>query len=80
MAASPSKTVEVDAELLERARRVADERGLAVPQLVRQALEHELGPADGEQPPVTCIGMFESGRGNLSELASRDTYEPPPFR
>jgi hypothetical protein len=24
--------------------------------------------------------MFESGRGNLSELASRDAYEPPPFR
>jgi hypothetical protein len=80
MAASPSKTVEVDAELLERARRVADERGVAVPQLVRQALEHELGPADGEQPPVTCIGMFESGRGDLSELASRDVYESPPFR
>ena len=80
MAASPSKTVEVDAELLERARRVAAERGVAVPQLVRQALEHELGPADGEQPPVTCIGMFESGRGDLSELASRDVYEPPPFR
>ncbi|HEX4669604.1 MAG TPA: hypothetical protein VH275_06480 [Solirubrobacterales bacterium] len=80
MAASPSKTVEVDAELLERARRVADERGVAVPQLVRQALEHELGPADGEQPAVTCIGMFESGRGDLSELASRDAYEPPPFR
>ncbi len=80
MAASPSKTVEIDAELLERARRVADQRGVAVPQLVREALEHELGPADGEQPPVTCIGMFESGRGDLSELASRDVYEPPPFR
>lgn len=80
VAASPSKTVEVDAELLERARRVADQRGVAVPQLVRQALEHEIGPADGEQPPVTCIGMFESGRGDLSELASRDVYEPPPFR
>jgi hypothetical protein len=24
--------------------------------------------------------MFESGRGDLSELASRDAYEPPPFR
>ena len=47
---------------------------------VREALEHELGPADGEQPPVTCIGMFESGRSDLSELASRDVYEPPPFR
>ena len=80
MAASPTRTIEVDADLLERARRVADQRGVAVPQLVQEALEHELGPADGEQPPVTCIGMFESGRSDLSELASRDVYEPPPFR
>jgi len=80
MAATPANTVEVDPELLERARKVAGERGVAVPQLVNEALEHELGPGDGEQPPVTCIGMFESGRGDLSELASRDVYEPPPFR
>ena len=53
----------------------------AVPQLVNEALKHELGPEqEGEQPPVTCIGMFESGRGDLSKLASEDVYEPPPFR
>lgn len=92
MAASPTKTVEVDAELLERARRVADERGVAVPQLVREALEHELaestpepnGPRqakdEGEQPPLTCIGAFSSGRGDLSRLASEDVFEPEPFR
>jgi hypothetical protein len=80
MAATPANTVEVDPKLLERARKAADERGVAVPQLVNEALEHELGPVDGEQPPVTCIGMFESGRGDLSELASSDVYEPPPFR
>jgi hypothetical protein len=81
MATTPKKSVEVEAELLERARRVARERGVAVPQLVHDALEHELGPEqEGEQPPVTCIGMFESGRGDLSKLASEDVYEPPPFR
>lgn len=87
MAASPKKTVEIEAELLERAQRVARERGVAVPQLVSEALEHELGPEtprpaedEGEQPPVTCIGMFASGRGDLSKLASEDVYEPPPFR
>lgn len=92
MAASPTKTVEVDAELLERARRVADERGVAVPQLVRDALEHELAEAapnseqrrplddEGEQPPLTCIGAFRSGRGDLSKLASEDVFEPEPFR
>jgi hypothetical protein len=92
MAASPTRTVELDADLLERARRVADERGVAVPQLVREALEHELGEAapeprrvqssadEGEQPPLTCIGMFRSGRGDLSKLASEDVFEPEPFR
>jgi post-segregation antitoxin (ccd killing protein) len=92
MAARPTKTVEVDAELLERARRVADERGIAVPQLVQDALEHELAKAapnygqpwqgedEGEQPPLTCIGAFSSGRGDLSELASEDVFEPEPSR
>lgn len=90
MAASPTRTVELDADLLERARRVADERGVAVPQLVREALEHELGDAalkpesgvkdEGEQPLLTCIGAFRSGRGDLSKLASEDVFEPEPFR
>jgi hypothetical protein len=47
MAASLTTSVEVDTGLLERARRVAHERGVAVPQLVREALEHEMG-AKGE--------------------------------
>lgn len=90
MAASPTRTVELDAELLERARRVADERGVAVPQLVQEALEHELGGEEpqpgsrvkdeGEQPPLTCIGAFRSGRSDLSKLASEDVFESEPFR
>jgi hypothetical protein len=92
MTTSPTKSVEVDAELLERARQAADERGVAVPQLVRDTLEHELaelvpssGQArqtedEGEQPPLTCIGAFSSGRGDLSKLASEDVFEPEPFR
>lgn len=87
-----TKPIEVDAELLERAQRVAEERGVAVPQLVQKALEHELGEAaakpergrqsneEGEQPPLTCIGAFSSGRGDLSKLASEDFFEPQPFR
>jgi hypothetical protein len=79
MAAAPTTRVEIETELLERARKVARERGVAVPQLVREALEHEMG-SEGEQPPVTCIGMFDSGRGDLSARASRDEFEPRPFR
>jgi len=60
-----------------------------VPQLVREALEHELAELtaksrltedEGEQPPLTCIGAFSSGRGDLSKLASEDVFEPEPFR
>jgi hypothetical protein len=79
MAASSTKTVEVDADLLERARRVAGERGIALRQLVQEALEHELD-GDEPQPPFPLIGAFSSGRGDLSKLASEDVFEPEPFR
>jgi hypothetical protein len=87
MAATKKASVEIEGDLLERARRVARERGVEVPQLVHEALEHEIGHAalrstrdDGEQPPLTCIGAFHSGRGDLSKLASEDVFEPEPFR
>ena len=80
VAGSPTTNIEVDSALLERARRVARERGVAVPQLVSEALEHELGAEESEQPPLTCIGAFSSGRGDLSEMASRDVFEPEPSR
>ena len=91
MAATQKTSVEIEADLLERARQAARERGVAVPQLLREALEHELGGApsgetpsstrdEGEQPPLTCIGAFSSGRGDLSKLASEDVFEPRPSR
>jgi hypothetical protein len=87
MAATEKASVEIEGDLLERARQVARARGVEVPQLVHDALEHEIGPAgprpagdDGEQPDLTCIGAFRSGRGDLSKLASEDVFEPEPFR
>jgi hypothetical protein len=78
MAAARKMSVEIEAELVERARRVAAERGMAVPQLVREALVHEMGVE--EQPPFSLIGAFRSGRDDLSARASRDEFEPEPFR
>lgn len=73
----------IDGDLLERARRAARERGVEVPHLVHDALEHEIGQApprptrdEGEQPALTCIGAFSSGRGDLSKVASEDVFEP----
>jgi hypothetical protein len=92
MAGSLTRAVEIGAGLFERVRLVADERGVAVRHLVEEALENQLetstpdsqlparGGGDGEQPPVTCIGAFSSGRGDLSKLASEDVFEPEPFR
>jgi hypothetical protein len=74
--------IQAEPELVERAKRRARERGVSVAQVVREALEHELG-ADGEEPlapPLTCIGIGRSGRGDLSRRASEDEYEPEPFR
>lgn len=87
MGATVKASVEIERELLERVRQVARERGVEVPQLVHDALEHEIGPAasrpigdESEQPPLTCIGAFHSGRSDLSKLGSEDVFEPGPFR
>jgi hypothetical protein len=32
------------------------------------------------QPPFSLIGMFSSGRGDLSARASRDEFKPEPSR
>jgi len=72
--------IQAEPELVARAKRRAAERGVSVAQVVREAMEHELGP-DEERipPPLTCIGAFSSGRSDLSELASGDFYEPDPW-
>ena len=87
MATTETATVEIEGDLLAWSRRLARERGLELPQLVHEALEHEIGSAapgpivdEGEQPPLTCIGAFRSGRGDLSKLASKGVFEPEPSR
>ena len=79
MAATQPGTLKLDPGMLERVRKAADERGLAVPEFVYTALEHEMGePAP--QPPFSLIGAFKAGRTDLSARASRDEFEPRPFR
>lgn len=72
--------IQADEELLDRAKRRAAERDISVAQLVREALERELGDGDGPQPPLTCVGVVRSERGDLSARASEDEYEPEPWR
>lgn len=71
--------IQAEEALLDRAKRRAADRGVSVAQLVREALERELGPAS-PTPDVRCAGAFSSGQGDLARRAGDDEYEPPPFR
>jgi hypothetical protein len=46
---------------LEHARRVARERGVTFPQLVRDVLEHKLGPTVESPSQVRCAGVIRTG-------------------
>jgi hypothetical protein len=76
--------IQAEPALIERAKRRAQERGVSVAQVVRDAMEHELRSSETEEeplaPPLHCIGIGRSGRGDLSRRASEDEYEPEPFR
>jgi hypothetical protein len=67
--------IQADHQLLERARRAAHERGVTFPQLVREALEHEL--AARSEPPrlLSCAGVISTG-GRARERA----YQPDEWR
>jgi hypothetical protein len=71
--------IQAEPELVARAKRRAAERGVSIAQIVREAMEHELGD-EPQQPPFSMIGAFRSGRDDLSRLASEDVYEPEPWR
>ena len=66
--------IQADRGLLERARKAAHARGVTFPQLVREALEHELA-REGTPPEPRFIGALSSGGA-----ARRRTYEPDPWR
>jgi hypothetical protein len=71
--------VQADETLLRRARSVAADRGVSLAQLVRDALERELGTS-GPQPEIRSAGAFASGEGDRARRATDDAYAPPPFR
>lgn len=71
---------QADERLLERARLRAAERGVSVAQVVREALERELGYDDAEPRPLVSIGAISSRSGDLSRRASDDEFAPESFR
>jgi hypothetical protein len=72
--------LQADDALLDRARDVAHERGVSIAQVVRDALEKELGPTQS-RPRSRLIGAFESGERDNARKASRAPRVPPrPWR
>lgn len=67
--------IQADRALLERARRAAHARGVSFPQLVREALEHELAARGEAARPLSCAGAISTG-GRARERA----YEPDAWR
>ena len=67
--------IQADPNLLERARRAARERGVTFPQLVRDALEHELTTRPEPPRRLSCAGVIStSGRARVR------VYEPDDWR
>lgn len=66
---------QADRPLLERARRTARRRGITFPELVRQALEHELGARADEPRPLSSVGIIDT-KGQ----ARHREYAPEPWR
>jgi len=73
--------IQAEPELVERAKRRADERGVSMAQFLREAMERELASPEEQVPPsLTCVGVFDSGRSDLSELASEHIFMPRSWR
>jgi hypothetical protein len=62
---------------LDRLHLLAKDRDMSFAEIVREALNEK---AAQYRPKPTFIGKWESGRSDLSEIASRGTPPPPSWR
>jgi len=65
-------TIMLPETLYERVRRLAEERGESMGQLIRDALEDTAG---GYQPRMHSLGIGSSGRSDISERID-ELYQP----
>lgn len=66
-------TITADDELLARLRDIAHREGVSLSQVIREGLEWR---ADQSRPRLSCIGVGDSGRRNVSETSERSPFEP----
>lgn len=67
--------IQADERLLDRARDAAHSRGISVAQLVRDALERELGNTRRRKPRV--LAAFESKPGSISAREANEMGRVP---
>jgi hypothetical protein len=73
--------IQADPELIERMKRRAMQLGVSTAETWREAARRMVGEDEKRiPPPLTCIGIFDSGRGELSELASEAIFQPRSWR
>lgn len=70
-------TIMADAHTLNRLRALARDRGVSLAQVVREALEEK---AQQYRPKPKSLGAFDSGRSDLSEIASAGRIPPRSWR
>jgi hypothetical protein len=71
--------IQADEDLIARAKDAAHQRGVSVAQLVRDALEQQLGPP--RRPRTRLIGAFNSGETDVARRSARTPSVPPrPWR
>ena len=71
-------TIVAPEELLRRLQNAAHERGVSMAALIREAIEEKL---EGQWPKPKRLGIVDSGRSDLSELASEARhFEPHSWR
>ena len=68
--------IQAEPELLERTKQVALERGVSVAQVVRDALEKEVGTVQRKQP--SFVGAFSSGGRRSPAREVTETGRIPP--
>ena len=75
-------TISLPPDLHKKLRIMAAERGVSMASLIREAIEEKTASEDDSPPkrlPLS-LGMSDSGRSDLSTLASEGSPPPAPWR
>ena len=70
-------TVSLPKGTIKRLKIIAAERGVSMASIIREAIEEK---AAKHRPKPKSLGIFDSGRTDISQLASDIKFDPPEWR